>query len=115
MPLFNVQPSIGFHPGDRLTEPMLDGDGNPLPGAGVGDYDPTKWSRNISLAGMNGEGVYRDVPGAPAEAEIRGRLEALAEHFPADTLANYFREAWIGQDADGNYTDIVRDVTVFRA
>jgi hypothetical protein len=104
--LLNVSTSIWY--GTQLAEDLYAEDESLW--APAGWLDPRLPQRSVSVDGINGGDLIVDLPQVPSEAEVTAHLVQLAAAID-DPGAIGFRRVYVAQDLDGNYTDIVRDIT----
>lgn len=107
--LLNVCTSIIF--GTMLTEDVYNENGILVGVAGWPDQDLPQ--RNMPVDGIIGGDRIVDLDSVPTEQEIISHLNVLKNAID-DPNACTFRRIYVGQDSDGNYTQIMRDVWISR-
>jgi hypothetical protein len=107
--LLNVSTSIWF--GVVLTEDLYYADDTLW--AAAGNFDPRETQRNVPIDGVNGGDRIVELPAVPSEAEITAYLSTVLGVLD-DPRAVQVRRVYVGQDVDGNFTDVLRDISVWR-
>ena len=112
MASYRLQTALGYHPGDTLADPLLDGDGNVI--APAGELDPAKWERWIGVDGLRGFGIVYESETAPTDSTGYARAdEVLAVlHEPTLRCAHILIEEI--NPEDGSQISIVVNVSRFR-